>query len=64
MDTPPVIDLGKTRGVSWRNLHLENDKLLIRGAAPSEGIKNDVWNAIKTIDAGYADLTAEAQDRR
>jgi nucleoid-associated protein YgaU len=54
-----VIDLGKTRGVSWKNIHVENDKLLIRGAAPNEGIKNDVWNAIKAIDPGYGDLTAD-----
>jgi LysM repeat protein len=55
----PVIDLGKTRGVSWKNVHLENDKLLIRGAAPNEDIKNEIWNAIKRIDAQYADLTAD-----
>jgi hypothetical protein len=53
----PAIDLGKARGVSWKNIHIENEKLLIRGAAPNEGIKNDVWNAIKTIDAGYGDLS-------
>jgi LysM repeat protein len=55
----PVIDLGKTRGVSWKNIHLENDKLLIRGAAPNEAIKTDVWKAIKSIDAEYGDLTAD-----
>ena len=55
----PAIDLGKTRGVSWKNIHLENEKLLIRGAAPNEAIKNEVWNAIKAIDAGYGDLTAD-----
>ena len=55
----PVIDLGKKRGVSWKNIHIENEKLLIRGAAPNEGIKNAVWDAIKAIDAGYGDLTAD-----
>ena len=54
-----AIDLGKTRGVSWKNVHLENDKLLIRGAAPNEAIKNEVWSAIKAIDPAYADLTAD-----
>ena len=54
-----AIDLGKTRGVSWKNVHLENDKLLIRGAAPNEAIKNEVWSAIKAIDPTYADLTAD-----
>ena len=54
-----VLDLGKARGVSWKNIHLENDKLLIRGAAPNEAIKNEVWTAIKAIDPAYADLTVD-----
>lgn len=54
-----ALDLGKARGVSWKNVHLENDKLFIRGAAPSQGIKNELWNAIKAIDPSYPDLTAD-----
>jgi nucleoid-associated protein YgaU len=54
-----ALDLAKTRGVSWKNVHLENDKLLIRGAAPNEAIKNEVWTAIKAIDPAYADLTVD-----
>lgn len=54
-----VIDLGAARGVSWKNIHVENEKLLLRGAAPNDGIKNAVWDAIKKIDAQYADLTAD-----
>jgi hypothetical protein len=46
-----AIDLGQRRGVSWKNVHLENGKLLIRGAAPSEAVKNEVWTAIKAVDA-------------
>lgn len=55
----PVIDLAKQRGVSLKNVHIENDKLLIRGAAPNDQIKNEVWNRIKAIDPVYADLTAD-----
>jgi nucleoid-associated protein YgaU len=54
-----VIEYGKTRGVVWKNVHLENDKLLIRGSAPSDAIKNEVWDRIKKVDAAYADLTAD-----
>lgn len=54
-----VIDLGKTRGVSWKNVHVENDKLLLRGSAPTNAIKNEVWDKIKQVDAAYADLTAD-----
>ncbi len=54
-----VIDLAQARGVQLKNVHLENDKLLIRGDAPNQEIKNEVWNQIKAVDAGYADLTAD-----
>jgi nucleoid-associated protein YgaU len=54
-----VIDYAKTRGVSWKNIHIENEKLLIRGAAPSDAIKNEVWIKIKDIDPLYGDLTAD-----
>jgi LysM repeat protein len=55
----PVIDFAKTRGVHLKNVHLENDKLLIRGDAPSQSIKNELWDKIKYVDAAYADLTAD-----
>ena len=42
-----VIDLAKARGVSLKNVNLEGEKLLIRGAAPNQDIKNEVWNQIK-----------------
>ncbi len=54
-----ALDVGKQRGVAWKNVHLENDKLLIRGAAPNDAIKNEVWTAIKAIDPSYADLTVD-----
>jgi len=55
----PVIDVAQTRGVSIKNIHIENEKLLIRGAAPNDAIKNEVWAKIKAIDPVYADLTAD-----
>ena len=54
-----AIDLGKERGVSWKNVHVENDKLLIRGDAPNDDIKNAVWDQIKAVDEAYADLHAD-----
>jgi len=54
-----VIDLAKKRGVVLTNVHIENEKLLIRGAAPNQEIKNEVWNQIKKVDATYSDLTAD-----
>jgi nucleoid-associated protein YgaU len=54
-----VIDLSKARGVSLKHVHIENDKLLIKGDAPNQAIKNEVWEEIKKVDAKYADLAAD-----
>ena len=54
-----VIDLAKSRGVSLKHVHLENHKLVMKGDAPNQGIKNEVWDAIKKVDATYADLAAD-----
>ena len=54
-----VIDLAKARGVRLTNVHLENEKLTIRGDAPNQAIKNEVWDQIKKVDAKYADLAAD-----
>ncbi len=56
----PVIDFAKTRGVHLKNVNIEPDnKLLIRGDAPNQDVKNEVWNKIKAIDPTYSDLTAD-----
>jgi nucleoid-associated protein YgaU len=55
----PVFELAQRRGVSLKNVHIENDKFLIRAAAPNDQIKNEIWNCIKAVDATYADLTAD-----
>lgn len=49
----------KGKGVVLSHLHEEDNKLFIQGAAPSEEIKNEVWNQIKAADATYSDLTCD-----
>lgn len=46
-------------GTHLTNLHVQDNKLIIKGAAPSENAKNEVWTAIKAVDASYADLAAD-----
>lgn len=46
-------------GISLQNVHIENGKLLIRGKAPNQDIKNEFWNRIKAVDPGYSDLVAD-----
>lgn len=55
----PVIDAMKELGVKIENVHVQDDKLLLRGKAPSDAAKNQVWDAIKRVDPSYADLTCE-----
>jgi len=54
-----VIDLAKAKGVHLKNVHMEDEKLLIRGDAPNAEIKNAVWNQIKKVDAGFPDIKAD-----
>ncbi|MBN2371541.1 MAG: LysM peptidoglycan-binding domain-containing protein [Vicinamibacteria bacterium] len=54
-----VVDLAKERGARIKNVHIENDKLLIRAEVPNQAIKGEIWDKIKAVDAKYADLTAD-----
>jgi hypothetical protein len=54
-----VIDAIPQIGIKLENLHLQDNKLFIRGAAPNQDIKNDIWNKIKAIDPTYSDLTCD-----
>ena len=49
-----VLNFIAAKGVRLENLHVEGGKLLIRGAAGTEDLKNEVWNQIKLVDANWA----------
>jgi len=54
-----VLNTIEQQNVKLQNLHVEGDKLFIRGTAPSEQAKNEVWDQIKLVDPNYSDLTAD-----
>jgi nucleoid-associated protein YgaU len=54
-----VLNAIEQQNVRLQNLHVENDKLFIRGTAPSEQAKNEIWDQIKLVDPNYSDLTAD-----
>ncbi len=54
-----VLQLIKKRGVVLSHLHVQDGKLFLQGAAPSQAIKNQIWDQIKAVDPGYSDLTAD-----
>jgi nucleoid-associated protein YgaU len=47
------------QGVRLAQLHVQDNKLFMRGAAPSEAIKNALWNQIKAVNPAYDDITAD-----
>jgi nucleoid-associated protein YgaU len=54
-----ALNLIQQKGVRLAHLHVQDNKLFIQGAAPSEDIKNEVWNQIKLVDPSFADLTCD-----
>jgi nucleoid-associated protein YgaU len=57
-----VLNIIEQQDVRLQNLHVQDNKLFIKGTAPSEDIKNKVWEQIKLVNPDYAtDLTADIE---
>ncbi len=41
---------------SLKNVNMEGEKLYIRAEVANDELKNQIWNAIKQVDAAYSDL--------
>lgn len=54
-----VLNFIRAQNVQLQNLNLQGDKLLIRATAPSESVKNRVWDQIKLVDPNYQDLVVD-----
>ncbi len=54
-----ALDTIQQKGVRLAHLHVQDNKLFIQGAAPSEEVKNEVWNQIKSADSSYSDLSCD-----
>ena len=55
-----VLNLMNDLKVQLRNLHVQGDKLVIRGEAKTKQDANKVWDQIKLVDRNFAqDLMAE-----
>lgn len=55
-----VLNLIEQQQVQLQNLHVQDNKLFIKGTAPSDGAKDAVWNQIKLVDSAYDnDLIAD-----
>ena len=47
------------QGVQLQNLHVEGDKLFIRGTAPSQSAANEVWDQVKLVNPNLDDITLD-----
>jgi nucleoid-associated protein YgaU len=55
-----VLNLIEQQQVQLQNLHVQDNKLFIKGTAPSDNARNAVWDQIKLVDPNYnQDLTAD-----
>jgi nucleoid-associated protein YgaU len=54
-----VLNFIQAQNVQLQNLNLQDNKLFIRAAAPSQDVKNRVWDQIKLVDPTFSDLIAE-----
>jgi nucleoid-associated protein YgaU len=54
-----VLNAADQQHIQFLNLHVEENKLFIRGIAPSEEAKNTFWNQIKLVNPNADDITAD-----
>jgi nucleoid-associated protein YgaU len=54
-----VLNLIQQENVQLSNLHVQADKLFIRGTAPSESVKNKIWNETKSVNPKCDDIIAD-----
>lgn len=55
----PALKTIQEQGVIVQNFHVQDNKLFIKGAAPSETAKGEVWTAFKKVDPSVSDLLAD-----
>lgn len=56
-----VLNFIQQQNAQLQNVNMQGDKLYIRASAPSQEVKNRIWDQIKLVDPSFSDLTAEIQ---
>jgi len=54
-----VLNMADQQQIQFQNLHVQDNKLYIKGTAPSEEAKNKFWDQIKLVNPNGDDVTAE-----
>ncbi|CAN5490303.1 potassium binding protein Kbp [soil metagenome] len=54
-----VLTTADQQHVQFQNLHVQDDKLFIKGTAPTEEAKTKFWEQIKLVSPNQDDITAD-----
>ena len=54
-----VLTTADKEQIQFHNLHVQDNKLFIRGVAPSDEAKNKFWDQIKLVNPNADDVTAD-----
>jgi len=54
-----VLTTADNEHIQFQNLHVQDNKLFIRGIAPSDDAKNKFWDQIKLVNPNADDITAD-----
>ena len=54
-----VLTTADKEQIQFHNLHVQDNKLFIKGTAPSEEAKNKFWDQIKLVNPNADDITAD-----
>jgi nucleoid-associated protein YgaU len=54
-----VLTTADQEHIQFQNLHVQDNKLFIKGTAPSDEAKNKLWEQIKLVSPTLDDITAD-----
>ena len=54
-----VLNAADQQHIQFQNLHVQDNKLFIKGIAPSEDAKSKFWDQIKLVNPNADDITAD-----
>ena len=54
-----LLTVSDTEKIQFLNLHVQDNKLFIRGIAPSDEAKNKFWDQAKLVNPAQDDITAD-----
>ena len=54
-----LLNISDQAGIQLLNLHVQDNKLFIKGIAPSDDAKNKFWDQVKLVNPNADDITAE-----